>query len=98
MQNHSDNLKLYSQLIDRCQKSGKTVEQFCKEENIGSHRYYYWRKKVKKSSHSQFIHLNPPQPVVTAPKPAYCEVLFANGNRILFHQPPTADLVKQLMS
>ena len=95
MQTPSEVLFQYTQLIERWQQSGKNIRQFCNDENIGYHAFHYWKKKLQKQSDSGFIKLKP-----SASKPGSSgsfELVFTNGNRVVFHWLPSADFVKQLL-
>jgi hypothetical protein len=96
MKNQTENLQQRISMIGRWEKSGKSIIQFCKDESIGYHMFHYWKKRIKKTPHSKFIKLDPGSPSV--PVSGHCELLFANGSRMLFHQIPQADFIKQLMS
>jgi transposase-like protein len=37
----------YAALIEKKATSGKTVPDFCKENNIHPNTFYYWRKRLK---------------------------------------------------
>lgn len=39
--------------LDRFDASGRTVAQFCREEGVTSHRFYYWVKRVRGSKGSR---------------------------------------------
>ena len=95
MQTPSEVLFQYTQLIERWQQSGKNIRQFCNDENIGYHAFHYWKKKIQKKSENGFIKLKHAAPVVAAS--IWCELVFASGNRVLFHQLPHVNFVKQLL-
>ena len=37
---------LWQQLIAERNKSGKTIAQWCADNNISKHKYYYWNNKI----------------------------------------------------
>jgi hypothetical protein len=86
-------MELMRQHIASCKASGKSVESYCKDEQLKPHNYYYWRKKIE-----------PPQPEgkfisIAAPlSHSPVSIIFTNGNRICFETMPPADYIKQLMS
>jgi len=95
MQNVSEiTLQERIELVERWQKSGKTVIQFCKEENISYPTFHYWRKKLNPSIEKGFVKLKTSAGGAVSD---YCEVIFTNGIRLLFHQQPQIDFVKQLL-
>jgi len=36
----------WSKRLDRFQISGMTLSQFCKQENVSPHSFYYWKKQL----------------------------------------------------
>ena len=95
MQNVSEiTLQERIELVERWQKSGKTVIQFCKEENISCHAFHYWRKKWNPTIVKGFVKLKQSTAVTVSD---YCEMIFTNGTRLLFHQQPQRDFVNQLL-
>lgn len=38
--------------FDQWQTSGKSITTWCKEQSIPKHRFYYWRRRLKQTSHS----------------------------------------------
>ena len=88
-------------LIERWHQSGKSIKQFCNDENFGYHAFHYWKKKLKgESVHENksalgFIRLEHSLPEVT--HSICCELVLSRGNRILFHTLPPVNFVKQLL-
>jgi hypothetical protein len=84
---------LMEQHIAACKASGKSVESYCKEQQLKPHNYYYWRKKLEPpQQEGKFISIAP------LLSNAQVSIVFTNGNRICFETMPPADYVKQLMS
>ena len=48
MKSTEENMILWQQLIAERNKSGKTVAQWCADNNISKHKYYYWNNKINK--------------------------------------------------
>jgi hypothetical protein len=83
--------ELMAQHIASCKASGKTVELYCKEQQLKPSYYYYWRKKLQLQQAGKFISIAP------LLSNAQVSIVFTNGNRICFETMPPADYVKQLM-
>lgn len=82
--------------IERWKQSGKTINQFCKEENLSYHKFHYRHLKYQQqNSPSKFIKIKPIARDVIGN--SYCELYFANGCRLVFNQKPEADFIKQLL-
>jgi len=83
-------------IIERWKQSGKTISQFCKEENIPYHKFHYLHSKYKQQNNtSKFIKIKPLVREVIGG--SYCELYFANGSRLVFNQKPEAVFIKQLL-
>lgn len=84
-------------MVERWQQSGKSINEFCKEENIGYYSFAYWRDKfLKQNQPNGFIKIKAnPENSSTLNS---CEIIFANGNRISFSKLPDMLFIKQLMS
>jgi transposase-like protein len=77
--------------IAACKESGKTVEDYCKEQGIKASNYYYWRKKLSPQEPGKFVRI----PAVVSNSPV--SIIFANGHRIIFETLPPVEFVKQLV-
>jgi hypothetical protein len=82
-------------LMDRWKESGKSARQFCQDENININTFHYWRHRLKKEKPPGFIKLQPSENIFRGA--GYCEVMFSNGNRVLFHQSPGAKILRGLL-
>ena len=83
------------QILDRWKESGKSVRQFCQDENININTFHYWRGQLKKEKSSGFIKLQSAGPAFQTAY--YCEVTLRNGNRVLFHQSPGGKVLRGLL-
>jgi hypothetical protein len=45
---HEMNLQKWTQIVEECRNSGKTVVKWCAENGINIKTYYYWQRKVLK--------------------------------------------------
>jgi hypothetical protein len=84
-------------MLYNCQSSGKSIQQYCKDENIPYHTFLYWRKKINKKDTpkpSGFIALQSKPSFYKESKVA--EVFFSNGNRVVLYDLPGALFIKQL--
>ena len=83
-------------MITSWKQSGQNQRQFCLQNNIAYHVFHYWYK-VYRDEHStqdgSFVALN-----IAAPQQADVEVHFADGKRILFHQPVSVTFLKALIA
>lgn len=83
--------------IDQWQQSGLTQKAFCQKVNLSYHIFHYWYKRYRDNATepgSAFIKLD-----VCAPSAlAKAELILADGKRLLFHQPVSADYLKALIS
>jgi transposase-like protein len=68
--------RYWSKLIAEQEASGQTIRAFCKEQGVGDHCFYYWRKRLQKSEPVQFALLK------TVASPAPLELLLANGEQL----------------
>jgi transposase-like protein len=44
----------WSNLIAEQEASGQAIRAFCKEQGVGDHCFYYWRKRLQESEPVQF--------------------------------------------
>ena len=51
-------LSKWAQLIQECHRSGKTIAQWCDENNINQRQYYYWLKRVREAACNALPALN----------------------------------------
>jgi hypothetical protein len=97
MQNKSEKIADRFSMIDRWKASGKSINSFCKSENISYHMFLYWKKQYSKQNISKgFIKIKPVDKLIS--KDSTCEITFANGNRINFNSHPEATYLKQLLA
>lgn len=83
--------------IDQWQQSGLTQKSFCQKVNLSYHIFHYWYKRYRDKSikpSSSFIKLD----VSAMSVAAHAELILADGKRLLFHQPVSADYLKTLIS
>lgn len=48
----AEDLFLWEQRINERTKSGMTIEEWCKKNDISKHKYLYWNHKIKKNKKS----------------------------------------------
>jgi hypothetical protein len=83
MQNKSERIADRFSMVDRWKASGKSIQSFCKSENISYHMFLYWKKQYSKQNISKrFIKIKSAD--ILKVKDSDCEIIFANGNRINF--------------
>ena len=83
--------------IAQWQQSNLTQKAFCQQVNLSYHIFHYWYKRYrnkKMKPSSPFIKLDLSSPSVVS----HAELILADGKRLLFHQPVSADYLKVLIS
>lgn len=82
--------------IDQWQQSDLSQKAFCNQINLPYHIFHYWFKRYrnKENQPSSFIKLN----VSTPSTVCHAELILADGKRLVFHQPVSADYLKTLIS
>jgi ABC-type Zn uptake system ZnuABC Zn-binding protein ZnuA len=83
--------------IDQWQQSDLTQKAFCQKAKLSYHIFHYWYKRYRNKSSepaSAFIKLD----VSSTSVAAHAELILADGKRLLFHQPVSADYLKVLIS
>lgn len=97
MQNKSERIADRFSMIDRWKSSGKSIQSFCKSENISYHMFLYWKKQYSKQHTSKgFIKIKPVDKLIA--KDSTCEIIFTNGNRLNFNSHPEVSYLKELMA
>jgi len=97
MEIKSEKINERLEMIGRWKVSGKSINSFCKEENIPYFTFLYWRDKlVKKKNRSGFIKIK--SRVSPKIKDISCEIIFTNGARLNFSVLPEAGYLKALLS
>ena len=94
-------------MLDKFKASSKSIKQYCLDENIPYHLMGYWQRKEKFLStgkdkkfikvslrHAQGKKLKEPS-VICQNK---TELIFSNGNRIIFHDHVNMHELKELVS
>lgn len=83
--------------IDQWRQGDLTQKAFCHQENLPYHIFHYWYKRYRNKATeptSSFIQLNVSSPSIVS----HAELILADGKRLLFHQPVSADYLKALIS
>lgn len=88
------------QFIKSWQQSGVSQKIFCEQNGIGYPVFYYWLKKFRAgaavSTDAGFIALQIP-PLSGPGNLPFMEMVQADGRRILFYQPVSAEFIKSLI-
>lgn len=89
-------------LIKQWQQSEISQKDFCDQHGVKTHSFHYWYKlyrevynTVESRPTKKFIEIQAEAP---SPTGAAIELLMANGNRIMFHEPVLASFLKALIS
>ncbi len=78
-------------------QSDISQKEWCRQQDIPYHLFHYWYRKYKDqqgtgNDKGAFVQL-----AVTSTTARGCEVVFADGTRIVFHQPVAAQYLKDLL-
>lgn len=96
MESRKQRRELHFTMIRAWQQSGQSQLDYCKQNNVAYHVFHYWYK-VYRLQHTTaepgFVSLN-----IAASLQANVEILFADGKRIVFHQPVSADYLKAVIA
>ena len=79
------------------QQSDVSQKEWCRQQEIPYHIFHYWYRKYKDQQapadgKGAFVQL-----AMTSRPATGCEVVFADGTRIVFHQPVGAAYLKDLL-
>lgn len=100
MQNQETQERMFN-LISGWQQSEVSQKLYCEQHGIRYHVFHYWYKRFRESRADNkvrtFIPLQIKAPA-TAGINAGIELVLANGNRILFHEPVSADFIKSIIN
>jgi transposase-like protein len=73
--------KYWSKLIAEQEASGQKVLPFCRERGVTEPSFYYWRKRLRKSTPVRFALLETP-PTDTGSTASALELVLKNGERL----------------
>jgi transposase-like protein len=73
--------KYWSKLIAEQEASKQRIGPFCRERGIGEAAFYYWRKRLRKSTPVQFALLEA-APAATVSPDSALELMLKNGERL----------------
>jgi len=87
--------------IRQWQRSGLPQKAWCSKNNMAYSSFHYWYGRfrnlepVKQVNDKEgFVQLLAHSPMVDV---SWCEVFLGKGQRISFHQPVTADFIRNLL-
>lgn len=90
--NKSGQAEMMRMHIAACKESGKTIEDYCKENDLKPSNYYYWRKKLSAPQEpGKFVR------IAAAISHSPVTVIFASGHRMVFETLPSVEYIKQLV-
>ena len=85
-------------MIECWQQSGQSQKAWCQQKEITYHIFHYWYREYRKAAPqgetgNDFITLS------VEPKSSSigCEVVYADGTRIVFHEPVLVSYLKNLL-
>jgi len=85
-------------MITTWQQSGLTQKEYCEQNQVTYHHFHYWYRRYRMApenlvkNKSPFVALKPPS------CSAHAELMFADGRRLVFHQPVSVDFLKALIA
>jgi hypothetical protein len=82
-------------MIESWQQSGLSQKQYCRQNNIPYHAFHYWYKRYREqqvSAVQAFVPLTVHQSFS-----GNVEIQYADGKRLIFHQPVSSDYLKVLL-
>ena len=85
-------------MLEKWQASGKRIKKYCMEENIPYHTMSYWHRKQKfltTGRDKKFIKIKLSEPVPSR-HPTKTEIIYGNGNRIVFYGLTNVNELKRL--
>jgi hypothetical protein len=87
--------------IDRWKKSGLSKKLWCEKNEMAYATFQYWYKHYRqhldlsaKDAGSDFIKVTVDDPAMGTP---WCELLFANGKKLVLQQPVSADFLRLIL-
>lgn len=84
-------------MLDRFKSSGKSIKQYCIDENVPYHLMGYWQRKekfIETGKDKKFIKVKLKEPSTAVQNKT--EVIYSNGNKIIFHGHVNMNELKQL--
>lgn len=85
-------------MLSKWKISGKSIKQYCIDENKSYHSMSYWHRKAKKiamGNDKRFIKLKIKEASLSDQNTT--EVIFNNGNKIIFHFQVKIHQLKELL-
>ena len=100
MSESSNQQKFFEDII-RWQQSGLSQKAWCEQNGIAYSSFHYWYRRFrnqqtdsKQSSGDGFVQLRVRDRPAGTP---WCELVFDNGKKLLFHQAVPVDLIRSLL-
>jgi transposase-like protein len=83
----------WMEIINRRRESGKSIRQWCEENDILVSKFYYWQRVIREeglikagtlaiTGQPQFVELKPSMPELKPNNQSTCAFLRSNGNEI----------------
>jgi transposase-like protein len=96
VKNDSIRQKMFASIAS-WQSSELTQKEWCRQQGISYHIYHYWYRKYR-DEHPESDKANPfVRLAIKSEAAASCEVVFADGTKILFREPIPALYLKSLL-
>ena len=97
MQNKEQIRQQMLNMITDWQVSGRSQKEYCVLHDIRYHIFHYWYKQFREQ-HSEVRSASFIAIQATPAVSGHIELFFAEGKRIVFHQPVSADFLKALIA
>lgn len=87
--------------INHWQQSGLSQKAWCENHNITYSTFHYWYKRYR-NQHGDISPKDPAEGFVQLlvgddPGSGWCELVWGEGRKLVFHQPVSAEFLKALM-
>jgi hypothetical protein len=87
-------------VISLWQQSGLSQKAWCQQNNMAYATFHYWYKRFRdqptatgETGSGAFVHLT----VDGTPTAGWCELVLADGKKLVFHQPVSAPFLSNLI-
>jgi hypothetical protein len=88
--------------IEQWQRSGVSQKAWCAEKDVPYSVFHYWYRRFrnlhpenKKSATDSFVQIKVPDHWSGIP---WCELVLTNGQKLIFHQPLSAEFIRSLLA
>jgi hypothetical protein len=83
--------------IGAWQQSDLSQKEWCRQHDVTYHVFHYWYKRFRDQQAEPFPSSSFVQLAVESASETGCEIIFADGTKIVFPKPVTAQYLKALL-